>query len=298
MADWANLPNELLGLIVQRLSLFDDFIVFGAVCKSWKSVSDVEAKPPSPPMFPWLILAEDGDKEDERIKDKEFIQSRRFFNLSNANVYEFQLPEASSRRCLGTHFGWLFTLGLDLQISLLHPFTRHQIPLPPQPTFSDQYEPSGEFGPEDVRYIFIRKAVLSSNPWKKTTEDYERQDCAVMTIYGEVSKLAFARLGDTSWTNVQVPSRAYDDIAFYKGHFYAVDCHGVAVVCDIDDDRNPKALVIAPAPKGSRDHFLKYLVESAGDLLLVSRIREFSDYESEEVMKEEKHPYLTSAFIV
>ena len=44
---------------------------------------------------------------------------------------------------LGTSFGWLLTIGADLQINLFHLLSKHLISFPPQPTFCCQ---GGLFG--------------------------------------------------------------------------------------------------------------------------------------------------------
>ncbi|CAI9759494.1 unnamed protein product [Fraxinus pennsylvanica] len=114
---------------------------------------------------------------------------------------------------------------------------------------------------------------MSSNPRKTKSSPNYNPDCIVAAIYGEDDILAFTRIGDSVWTNIMVPSRPYDDIVYYSGKFYAVDCHGVVVVCDLDDDNGPKAIVVAPAPTKTHGSIQKYHVESVGDLLPVSRIR-------------------------
>ncbi|CAI9767614.1 unnamed protein product [Fraxinus pennsylvanica] len=175
-------------------------------------------------------------------------------------------PEAIGRKCFGAGYGWLMTIGTDLQINLLHPFSRQQICLPPMLTFPVQYDYNDQFPPQDYYYFFVRKIVMSSNPGMKKSSPNYNPDCIVAAIYGENDILAFARLGESVWTNITVPSRSYDDIVCYSGKFYVVDCHGVVVVCDLDDDNDPKAIVVAPAPTKTRDSIRKYLVESAGDL--------------------------------
>ena len=74
-----------------------------------------------------------------------------------------------------------------------------------------------------------------------------------MAIYGEIRTLAFTRPGYKAWIDIESPSRAYDDIAFYKGKFHAVDCHGEVFVRCIDDNQKVGAKAVAPRPKGTED---------------------------------------------
>ncbi|XP_022890271.1 putative F-box protein At5g55150 [Olea europaea var. sylvestris] len=271
MADWTDLPVDILVVISQSLTVIEDFTSFAAVCKDWKSVTSILKKKPSlPTRYPRLMLAEKIDTEDQENQDASI---RCFLNLLTSKRFQLQLPEANGRKCTGAHYGWLWTIGTDLQINLLHPFSRQQICLPPMLTFPDQYEYNEKFTPQEVWYFFVSKIAMSSNPCKeKSLHDYN-EDCTVVAIYGEFSILAFTKLGGTVWTNISVHSRVYQDIIFYNGKFYAVDAHGVVVVCEFDDANGPKATVIAPAPIETRDTYQKYLVESSGHLLLVSRIR-------------------------
>ncbi|KAL2539998.1 F-box protein SKIP23 [Abeliophyllum distichum] len=179
MADWTDLPMDILVVIAESLTVIEDFTSFSAVCKEWQSATAILKKKPSlPTRYPRIMLSEKVDTKDQGNQD-----DRYFLNLLTSKTYQLKLPQASGRRCLGAHYG------------------------------------------------------------------------------------------DTLWTNIQVPSRCYDDVLYYKGRFYAVDCHGVVVVCDINDNNDPKATVVAPAPSETHDEIQKYLVESSGDLLLVSRIR-------------------------
>ncbi|KAL2540053.1 F-box protein SKIP23 [Abeliophyllum distichum] len=265
MANWTDLPIDLLVVIAENLPSIEDFSTFSSVCKEWQSATTILKKKPSlPTRYPRIMLPEKLDTNGQGNQD-----NRCFLNLLTSKTYELKLPEASGRKCVGAHYGWLLTVGSDLQINLLHPFSRQQICLPPMLTFPDQYEYDDEFTPQDVYDLFVRKIVMSSNPCKETNN----HDCVIMAIYGEYEVLAFARLGDKVWTNITVPSRCYEDIVYYNGKFYAVDCHGVVVVCDLDDTNGPKATVVAPAPSGTFDWIQKYLVESSGHLLLVSRTR-------------------------
>jgi hypothetical protein len=71
----------------------------------------------------------------------------------------------------------------------------------------------------------VTKVALSSNP-----RGDNEQEWIVAAICGQFRILAFARSGDQVWTDIRCPSRCYEDIIYYKGKFFAVDCHGIAVV--------------------------------------------------------------------
>ena len=300
MCNWADLPHLILYEIICRLSFFDDIFIFGAVCKSWQSVVNSLEKPPLPPKCPWIMLAE------EREQGNKESQTRSFFNLSDTKTYDFNLPELVGRKCIGASFGWLLTIGTDLQINLFHPFSKHLIGLPPQPTFCHQFP--YEMEPEELRSIFVFKCVLSRSPWNSETHQYD-PDCIIMAIYGQVRTLAFTRPGYKAWIDIESPTLCYDDIAFYKGQFYAVDVHGEVFACcfdelfacRIDDNQKVGATAVAPCPEGTHDVIKKYIVESSGGLLLVSRVRGGRLYSYEDEDQEEEiddDPYVTIGFTV
>ena len=64
MSKWADLPQDILIEIIRRLSIYDDFVIFGTVCKSWQSVYLLENRTLSPlsPRCPWLLLAEENEQ--------------------------------------------------------------------------------------------------------------------------------------------------------------------------------------------------------------------------------------------
>ncbi|KAL2540066.1 putative F-box protein [Abeliophyllum distichum] len=260
MADWIDLPMDILVVIAESLTVIEDFTYFSAVCKEWKSATAILKKKPSlPTRYPRLMLSEKVDTKDQGNQD-----DRYFLNLLTSKTCKLKLPEASGRRCLGAHYGWLFTVGFDLQINLLHPFSRQQICLPPFLTFPAQrYEYDETYPPQEDIEFFVKKIAISSNPQNKNNLHDYNHECVILAIYGEFCVLAFARLGDTLWTNILVPSRCYDDVLYYKGRFYAVDCHGVVVVCDINDNNDPKATVVAPAPSETHDEIQKYLDDNS-----------------------------------
>ncbi|XP_050212015.1 uncharacterized protein LOC126662163 isoform X2 [Mercurialis annua] len=59
--NWSDLDSDLLSEIIDRISCLRDFIIFGAVCKSWRSVASPEKFNKSTKV-PWLLLDQ---KEDD-----------------------------------------------------------------------------------------------------------------------------------------------------------------------------------------------------------------------------------------
>ena len=262
--------------------------------KSWQTVYSME-NPPSSPTCPWLLLAEEKEQKSH---------TRVFYNLFGDEFNNFKLPELAGKKCIGTSFGWLLSVGTDFQMNLFHPLSKHQLSLPPHPYVWEHCNRKFELDPIDYSDIFLYKCVLSRNPGNSVTLEYDR-DCIIMVIHTNYKTLAFTRPGYKAWIDIKCDSRNFYDITFYKDKFYAVNNHGDVFVCHIKDD-------IAFAERiaiynETEDYIHKYLVESSGDLFLVSRIQGGTHYQDNEFINddsededesEDENPYVTLGFIV
>ncbi|PHU06531.1 hypothetical protein BC332_23020 [Capsicum chinense] len=118
MANWAELPKDLIDLIAKRVKAIEDFVAFGSVCNSWRSsVIKVNFDSLSP-QLPLLMLADKGD------------DYREFYSLSKKKVSRVYLPEVKERQCHPTE-GWICTVEFDTtEMTLLRPFTPVNTKLP------------------------------------------------------------------------------------------------------------------------------------------------------------------------
>ncbi|XP_009798296.1 putative F-box protein At1g65770 [Nicotiana tabacum] len=172
MANWAELPQDLLTHITERVKVIEDFIAFRAVCTSWRTGARKKFFDALSPQVPLLMLA---DKDD---------YYREFYSLSRKKVSRIFLPETRGRECFPSK-GWLFTMSYTGEMNLLHPFSHINIQLPPRKDLLLALE-GLVVAPEEE--IWNCMAILSASPSR--TSDYV---LVVNYNYGRVNSLAFWR---------------------------------------------------------------------------------------------------------
>ncbi|KAJ8527278.1 hypothetical protein K7X08_029755 [Anisodus acutangulus] len=184
MGNWAELSHDLIAVIAKRIKEIEDYIVFGAVCTSWRTAAtkdnfDVLLSP----QVPLLLLA---DKVDDYL---EFYSLRKKFHAY------------CSQKLRGLHCypseGSLFTMTTNGDYNLLHTFSRKQIQLPSRQLFLREFEGLPEVELHEAEtYRCIDKAILSVNP--SVTSDY----VLMISYFTYYNRLAFWRPGDLNWTSI------------------------------------------------------------------------------------------------
>ncbi|KAK9103078.1 hypothetical protein Sjap_020332 [Stephania japonica] len=220
MDQYGELPDDMLHLIVRKLSSLVCYAAFRSVCRRWRSFSLQHYKYLVLPQPPWLMFP-NSTKPPSRVYDLyTFDGTRQFF--------QFETPENCERRW--SSGSWLiFTDKKEKKIRVWNPLSSIHILLP---NIADQLK-SGESA-------LPNKIIVScSGPLIKN-----RNDVIFGVVYND-KKLAFMRLRDKAWTIVEVdllhtlprPSSKeleiiFKDIAFYHGKLYAVNQLGKVYVCE------------------------------------------------------------------
>ncbi|KAF5199825.1 hypothetical protein FRX31_010586, partial [Thalictrum thalictroides] len=230
--DWSEIPGHLLANVLERLIVADDYVKFGAVCVSWRTVFAEELgmmkmKKKHRHLLPFLLIPPHKEEKDGNTK------SRSLYNLSNRRVCDFEVQLPHSKWCRGSCFGWLVNLEIDYysnhySVQLQNPFlsNNHTIDLPPLDNFEVINEQLAK------QPLCLKKAVLSANP--TLADDY-----VVMAIMGDFGRLAFFKPGNKDWIPIDSNQLVHiTDILYFSKtqKFYAVDDLGAVFAIDLQGE--------------------------------------------------------------
>ncbi|XP_022155372.1 F-box protein SKIP23-like [Momordica charantia] len=272
MADWTDLPTDLLLQVAHYLDAYTDYVRFRAVRRSWGRVLPRQPRH-SYYNIPCLMIPYHPHNDN----------LRGFYNVLNQQVYYLELPQLTNQKYIGSSKGWLVTLDNGLTLQLLNPLTKSQLQLPPISSFPGiiGYDPNNQgeeytlLRPMDkintksrarVHGEYIRKIVLSSLA--------PSNDFMAVAIYDSSDKLAFTKFGDDKWTAISTSLNNFHDCIYFDGKIYAVNVLGDLGVCSIDG--TPTQLVNLPLKRPKLEVTSKlYLVETNGDMLMVERLSKY-----------------------
>ncbi|CAN1134662.1 F-box protein SKIP23 [Linum perenne] len=263
MADWSQIPRDLLETITKHIDTSTDLLRFRSICSTWRSSVVPRTRRLS---SAFKILPNDG------IANADISLG---FYLSKRIVYLIGLPNSP-------HLGnWLVKIEGDApeRKRLVNPLSRYPLKseaLPKNfPRVLDLRKVMvKELGQEyvlhhvgyrpnatsltDAGNLYMEKVVMM---W--LDEQLSSDDFMLLTIHVS-GKLAIFKNGDRMWKIIDEMDSPYDDVFVHKGKLFAVDNRGMVVSVGKDAD-----LTVAANPVFGGDK--KYLVQSKGKLLLVDK---------------------------
>ncbi|XP_073224266.1 F-box protein SKIP23-like [Cicer arietinum] len=239
MADWSELPRDLLQLISEFLQSEFYLLRFRSVCSTWRSSISNNLHLYLPSQFP---------------------NPSHSINLhSNTNTFPL------SKRTIGPN-------SRD-QTNLFHPLARDT----PFPLRSPNVIDFNQLNVIHLGHEFVIGNFISHSPNHNSlymeklvlyhdtshTEKVKHPSPVLLTIHVS-GKLAVFRCGDEHWKIIPEMPAPFDDVCVFKGRPIAVDNIGrtVSVGPDLSLD------LVAEAVFGGD---IKFLVESDGELLLVDK---------------------------
>lgn len=276
--DWSDLPTDVVPDIARRLEMVD-FIRFSATSQSFRSDPLIMNSGQKKNQLPWLMCSS-RDKPEFRF----------FHSLTDKKTYKFHLPQIAGQHAVGSSEGFVITINKYGDLHAVNPLTGAQLsPLPPTVTLPGMVEIVRDSDGEIIHYVFdpsihgiltgfeevdlldirtfYRKAIISPS----------RDMMIVIQCGACYQTLAFARVGDTSWTALNpLEGQHVYDMIFHKGHLYAVTTLGHLLIVDlnrmeplINIARNPDVCVRSISASQRR-----FLVESpdGNDLYLLVKM--------------------------
>ncbi|TXG49420.1 hypothetical protein EZV62_025295 [Acer yangbiense] len=260
---WSNLPRELLLIIFRKLEDPSDIYNCATVCGSWNSaMTSISPK--------FLLLSIVGLGKGKDIDASPHRNSCTLFNPDTNTTHQIALPNLKGKWFSSSSFGWLLTIRAKSphQLSLLNPFTGHQISLPPAKDFYKHIHPYKRESACLNKWIYRpqeTRVITSTSPLNP--------NCLILAAHsvahGGGNKLSFCRPGDKSWTNLDFNEDCCDTI-YYHGEFYAVDYDAYFYRIHCRDIPGTEKLPLHRIEL-LRKYHTNYLVELDGLLLLVVR---------------------------
>lgn len=252
MANWSQLPPDLLDLIAKCFDTSVDLLRFRSICSAWRS----SVKPKRrclPNRFPLL---------EENSVGNNILNSSFGFELSRRTVFLIRSPQSGDEA--EPTLSWLVKIDEDEpdRKRLLNPLKREHL------KNFDKVLDIGNLGILEIGHEYVLNYMNFGNQagslyMEKVVLMYldGGSDFVLLTIHVS-GKLAMFTSKDKKWTILQQMPSPYDDVMLYKGKFYAVDHTGRTVFVDMGFGTT---IVANPVFGGDK----KYLVECKGGLLLV-----------------------------
>jgi Protein of unknown function (DUF295) len=236
--DWSLLKPDLLYVVSNKLGEITYFIRFRAVCKAWRLAVPLRD---SPSFLPWILVRQDATTNEDL----------QFYSPFSGKTYSISVPQASGKRLMGPTSGYFLGYKYrDLSLSLLNPFTRKEIHLPPL---------KGE-----IRYPLPLSIAMNIEESEDKVSIWGLDGTNLETLL-----LGISQPGDAHWTLTKPSTpNMYGACAYYKDMYFIIkpleECTTVYdvitgnIVCTIPDFKKRNGVEI-----------LEHLVESGGKLLRV-----------------------------
>ncbi|KAJ9153876.1 hypothetical protein P3X46_027266 [Hevea brasiliensis] len=274
LISWSNLPEDLLASIGKRMEDHFDIVRFRAVCHSWRcSIA-------APSKFPPLPL-------ELHFLTHDHVHPIATFSVSRRTVFRLELPAEYESSQAPFNNAWLIKVQEEEdggKVRLINPFSRF-----PMKTLLDSFPKELNLLNFRLKQISTTFSIERSDPFDSSDEGSEDDEDEVDREGPMSCKVAFSRgprpndvnshgvfsiiggelysmrIGDELWTSMDCAD-TYRDITNYKGNVFAVIRNGI---CSKNNGASLSMTHLVLPPRSFSGE--RYLVESCGDLFLVSR---------------------------
>ncbi|KAM0905116.1 hypothetical protein ACQ4PT_017557 [Festuca glaucescens] len=233
--DWSTiLPHELWELISKWLPSGRDAANFRAMCRLWRDVL------PFTEFEPVLMLPFDPESPNGAVT---------FYRPTDRKTFTKDLPALHGKVVCGSSHGWLALVDEAACLTLLNPFTKATVDLPPtderfasdswrtafkldgrwvHPSFADGVVRHTKLG--EMRDVFFHEVVLSSPA--------DSGDCIAMAMLTESSQVAFCHVGGdddaSSWRLLNTGLKQdVSCIVHCRDRFLAITYDAQVSICNV-----------------------------------------------------------------
>ncbi|KAJ3691214.1 hypothetical protein LUZ61_020378 [Rhynchospora tenuis] len=264
------MPDELLTSISKLLISPIDLTTFRSICDSWRAATPGLRFPPLL-MFPF-------DSHQMTLE---------FYNLCDKTRITLHLPEAHNKVICGSSHGYLSLMDETGAVSLLNPFTKFLIELPPvderiaSTLFKEVTKQNGLWmirSALDLVLTPLTKSKLTEVFFKDiillSPSKFDGDDFVAIGMLGCSDEIAFCKKGDQTWTILDTKlSCNIISIACYRDKIYVIDFVGEMSMCHISSNATATLLPNMTAPPNTRRW---NLVASKEELFLVAHTVNFN----------------------
>ncbi|XVF00813.1 hypothetical protein REPUB_Repub04eG0034200 [Reevesia pubescens] len=256
MADWSQLPPELLSLIPKRLETHFDVLRFRSVCSSWRS-----SFPPKVYSLPQRLPSKTKGRIDYSLG-----------HITRNTFFLVRLPGADNHKYQTAPACWLVKIRDG----------NHRVKMRPLNPLSDsELKPLRKvldltnFQVIELGHEFVALYDIYIDHSLEPQSRYYREKVAFMWSSSKdfmmlalfrfyLQYLAFFRSGEKEWTLLEDVDDVQDIISF-KGKFYVIEQKGRTIV--VDQSLNSSFLEHLGSPTSK-----KFLVQSGDNLLAVEML--------------------------
>lgn len=280
MNSWSVISEHVIELFAEKLDSHKDFLSFGAVCTSWRSVfknnfgrlpfkiAISHCLPKGKPLPVLLLYSSEMDGKRHRL-----------FNLCNEKMaevsHELILSDTVNKWIMGSWRGWLLVANYfsGKRMGLINPLTGEEVCLP-------------SFSSLAMHLVYMNNVACSSCPPAPAPGNKNKNiNCMVVMFACNYSSICCCRVGDDKW-NIYRHPHGVVNLVNHNGIFYAIDTKSDLYKITMMEQEQEHIIdvqhVLAWQQAFHQNQGLlskNFIVESSGELLLVTRamVDEFLD---------------------
>ncbi|KAK1632911.1 hypothetical protein QYE76_007226 [Lolium multiflorum] len=195
---WSELPDDIIGMVRNKINSPRDLVRMAAACKLWR---DASSQLPATPAVPALILSPSG------------CSSKKHMCGPNGSWVMHVPSKAATKRFVGSHQGgWIAAID-DRELAIVNLFTGAEVVLSAKQSTISLIPSTSNYGGENG----IKKIIFSQDP---SSSD----GCTIAALRNNLDSISVCRVDcpDGGWSSQLWRGELICDIAFYNGELYCL----------------------------------------------------------------------------